>query len=472
MAPRQIIAAALSVIPLAAAQMIGTAETHLPLTTWACTTSGGCVQQTTSVVLDWNYHFIHQKGTSVSCTTSNGVNTTLCPNEATCAQNCVIDGANYANSGIATSADVLTLHQYVQSSSGTWSNASPRVYLLGPNNDYVMIKLLNQEFSFDVDVSTLVCGENGALYLSQMDATGGRTSNNPGGAQYGSGYCDAQCPVQTWINGTLNTNNAGYCCDEMDLWEANSEANAFTPHPCLNNNCDKGGCGFNPYANGNQNYYGPGLTVDTTKPFTVTTQFITTDGTASGSLNEIRRHYVQNGVVIPNAVSSSGASSILASACGSASSFGGLAQMGQALGAGMVLVFSIWNDNGQFMNWLDSGSSGPCSSTAGNPATIMANNPGTFVKFSNIRWGDIGSTSPNTGGGTTTSSRTTTTTRSTSSRSTGTTTTRTTTTTTGTGAGPTQTHWGQCGGIGYGGPTACASPYTCTQLNPYYSQCL
>lgn len=33
-------------------------------------------------------------------------------------------------------------------------------------------------------------------------------------------------------------------------------------------------------------------------------------------------------------------------------------------------------------------------------------------------------------------------------------------------------HWGQCGGIGWTGPTICVSPYTCQVLNPYYSQCL
>jgi hypothetical protein len=40
-------------------------------------------------------------------------------------------------------------------------------------------------------------------------------------------------------------------------------------------------------------------------------------------------------------------------------------------------------------------------------------------------------------------------------------------TTTGTAA-----HWAQCGGQGYTGPTVCASPYTCTYSNPWYSQCL
>ncbi|RAO64161.1 uncharacterized protein BHQ10_000173 [Talaromyces amestolkiae] len=46
----------------------------------------------------------------------------------------------------------------------------------------------------------------------------------------------------------------------------------------------------------------------------------------------------------------------------------------------------------------------------------------------------------------------------------------TTTTTPVSGAG--QTHWGQCGGSGYSGPTSCVAPYACTTANPYYAQCL
>ncbi|KAF7165733.1 hypothetical protein CNMCM6106_001809 [Aspergillus hiratsukae] len=37
---------------------------------------------------------------------------------------------------------------------------------------------------------------------------------------------------------------------------------------------------------------------------------------------------------------------------------------------------------------------------------------------------------------------------------------------------PMQTHWGQCGGIGWTRATQCQSPYTCQALNAYYSQCL
>ena len=39
-----------------------------------------------------------------------------------------------------------------------------------------MYKLKNREFVFDVDVSSLPCGVNGAMYFVQMDADGCVTS--------------------------------------------------------------------------------------------------------------------------------------------------------------------------------------------------------------------------------------------------------------------------------------------------------
>ncbi|KAF7299470.1 Alpha/Beta hydrolase protein [Mycena indigotica] len=51
-------------------------------------------------------------------------------------------------------------------------------------------------------------------------------------------------------------------------------------------------------------------------------------------------------------------------------------------------------------------------------------------------------------------------------------TTVTTTTTSSPPTGSQANHWDQCGGQGWTGATSCVSPYTCTQLNPYYSQCL
>ncbi|KAK6510239.1 hypothetical protein TWF481_004954 [Arthrobotrys musiformis] len=72
-----------------------------------------------------------------------------------------------------------------------------------------------------------------------------------------------------------------------------------------------------------------------------------------------------------------------------------------------------------------------------------------------------------------TTTRTTTPVATTTTPVTTTTTTRsTTTTTTTTAGGAVQAKWGQCGGIGWTGPTNCISGSTCTVLNPYYSQCL
>ncbi|KAH7099339.1 glycosyl hydrolase family 61-domain-containing protein [Auriculariales sp. MPI-PUGE-AT-0066] len=49
--------------------------------------------------------------------------------------------------------------------------------------------------------------------------------------------------------------------------------------------------------------------------------------------------------------------------------------------------------------------------------------------------------------------------------------TSTTATTTTSAPAATQTKYGQCGGTGWTGPTACVSGSTCTKLNDYYSQC-
>lgn len=63
------------------------------------------------------------------------------------------------------------------------------------------------------------------------------------------------------------------------------------------------------------------------------------------------------------------------------------------------------------------------------------------------------------------------TTTTTTSKTTSPTTSTTSSTPSSTG-GCTAAHWAQCGGIGYTGCTACASPYTCQKSNDYYSQCL
>lgn len=73
---------------------------------------------------------------------------------------------------------------------------------------------------------------------------------------------------------------------------------------------------------------------------------------------------------------------------------GATGEMGDAMSRGMVLVFSIWWDKDGFMQWLDGTSSnaGPCNATEGSPEVIKSIQPDTQVTFSQVRWGDIGST--------------------------------------------------------------------------------
>lgn len=200
----------------------------------------------------------------------------------------------------------------------------------------------------------------------------------------------------------------------MDLLESNALAQSMTPHACnisgvylctsedecgqTDGVCDEYGCGWNPYVYGVESFYGPGrnYTLDTSRVFTVVTQFLTD---SSNTLDAIRRLYVQDGRVVQNAVITTGnvTTRVMDDAyCEATAPWfqqrGGLADMGEALGRGMVLVFSIWDDTGGFMNWLDSGSAGPCSATEGDPALIVEEHPDVAVTFSKIRYGELGST--------------------------------------------------------------------------------
>ena len=68
--------------------------------------------------------------------------------------------------------------------------------------------------------------------------------------------------------------------------------------------CDKDGCDYNHWRQGDREYFGVGsnFAVDSSKKMTVVTQFITDDGTDNGELVEMRRIYVQDGKVIENSI--------------------------------------------------------------------------------------------------------------------------------------------------------------------------
>ena len=216
----------------------------------------------------------------------------------------------------------------------------------------------------------------------------------------------------------------------MDVWEANSVSAAFTPHSCdtvtqtmctgdacggtysatrYAGTCDPDGCDFNSYRMGNTSFYGAGKTVDTSKVFTVVTQFI------GNPLTEIRRFYVQNGKLIPNSqstISGVTGNSLTTSFCeaekvafGDTDYFdkhGGLTSMSKAMAGGMTLVMSIWDDHYADMLWLDAtypttatgpgAARGTCAASSGVPATVESQSPGASVTYSNIKFGPINST--------------------------------------------------------------------------------
>ncbi|KAK4201140.1 concanavalin A-like lectin/glucanase domain-containing protein [Triangularia verruculosa] len=416
----------LSPIPTRA-QQIGmlTPEIHPLFQTQQCTSSGTCTTKQTSLVTDaLSRHFHTVADPSVSCASADFIsNPATCnPDDpASCAASCALEGIEYGGIGVSSLGSAVTLRQYLFD--GTEYRAvSPRVYLLAEDGEnYEPMRLLNQELAVDVDVSKLPCGMNSAVYLSEMDLSGSRSESNPAGAGYGTGYCDAQCfRTVPWINGLPNINSSGACCNEMDIWEANSRANSFTPHTCSSPGsflcsgeeecgkgapgvCDKDGCGLNTYNLGNPSFYGLGLDIDSSKPFTIVTQFPTNE---AGELIEIKRIYIQNGEVIPNTADTTDSrfdsiayeGSITQDFCAAKNSsdylrLGGMKGMGEALARGMVLVFSLWNSESDFMSWLDGlPNNGPCNATEGDPALIRAQVPDVSMTFSNVRWGDIGST--------------------------------------------------------------------------------
>jgi len=427
------------------------ADAHPKLTMQTCTKSGGCTDKQVSVTLDSNWRWVHKVGDYTNCYTGSSWNETECPDAKTCAQNCALEGvtADQYKSvyGVTTEGSTLRLN-FV-----TKSNVGSRLYLLEDDSSYFMFQMKNREIAFDVDVHTLVCGLNGAVYFVQMDKDGGmeRFPSNKAGASLGTGYCDAQCPHDIkWIAGEANiegwtpSGNAtgvgkyGSCCTEFDLWEANAVATAYTAHACnvteaykcegdacgdsgdtrFKGVCDKNGCDFQTYRLGDKTFFGNGsdFTLDTTKPVRVVTQFITDDGTDSGKLVEVRRHYVQDGKKIETPSLTVGGTdkfnSLSEDYCKAEVAWfqdgtnflekGGFEATGDAFDKGMVLALSLWDDHSVDMLWLDStypkggtapgDARGPCPEYSGKPDVVEAQSGDAYVTYANLAYGEIGTT--------------------------------------------------------------------------------
>jgi cellulose 1,4-beta-cellobiosidase len=454
------LAAPVALLTGALGQNVGTQKTerHPALSVQECTVAGGCVTKQKSVVIDGNWRWTHTNEGTTNCFSGNEWDRTLCPDAATCAANCALEGADdeYESTyGVHASGSDLTLKFVTEGPYST--NIGSRVYLLETEDKYKMFKLKNKEFTFDVDTSNLPCGLNGALYFVSMDEDGGmaRHPGNKAGAKYGTGYCDAQCPhdikfingepnVENWVPSETDANSGkgryGSCCTEFDVWEANSISTAWTAHSCnvttqtrcdgvtcgdndgghrFDGVCDKNGCDFQPFRLGEENFYGRGSSfqIDTTKPMTVVTQFVTDDGTDNGRLSEVRRYWKQGGKVIhapPVMVGGKGPfDSLSQEFCAAERDMmndgtnfldkGGFPATDLAFEQGMVLALSLWDDHEANMLWLDStyptdtpeapgARRGVCDITSGDPKDVEAQHPDASVKYYNIKYGEIGST--------------------------------------------------------------------------------
>ncbi|KAI0139931.1 glycoside hydrolase family 7 protein [Hypoxylon sp. NC0597] len=440
------LAVSAALLGLASSQQVGTqqTETHPKLTWKKCTSGGSCTTTNAEVTIDANWRWLHTTSGTENCYDGNEW-TSQCSSAEDCATKCAIEGADYSKTyGASTSGDALTLKFVTKHDYGT--NIGSRFYLMNGADKYQTFTLKGNEFAFDVDLSTVDCGLNAALYFVAMEEDGGKASysTNKAGAKYGTGYCDAQCArdlkfvggkanVEGWQPSTNDANAGvgpyGACCAEIDVWESNSHSFAFTPHPCTTNEyhvcetdscggtysedrfagkCDANGCDYNPYRMGVHDFYGKGKTVDTSKKFTVVSQF---------AENKLTQFFVQDGkkIEIPGPVGDGfpSTSDITPEYCSAEvaafgdrdrfSEVGGFDQLNQALDIPMVLVMSIWDDHYANMLWLDSsyppekagqpgGDRGDCPQDSGVPSDVESQIPDAKVIWSNIRFGPIGST--------------------------------------------------------------------------------
>jgi len=234
-------------------------------------------------------------------------------------------------------------------------------------NGLTQLKLLGQQFSFTVDLSSVGCACNLALYLISSPALGSDGSTSAGSNRDGQPpyYCDA--------------NMVGGQCPEVDIMEANAATFQATPHRCdapansHYSNCDGGGCAQNTREQGGA--YGPGEdnTIDTRFPFDVVTEFTAEGATLTGMITRLRQD---------------GREVTLAHESCSAEYF---AALSDAMAEGMSLRITYWGDQANTMAWMDQPPCGPeaCSGDNAGAGIIsrMSVGPiGTSVGGSEAPW--------------------------------------------------------------------------------------
>lgn len=434
------------------------------------------ITQDTYIALDSNWRWIHKKGSYENCFTNEWVKE-FCPDSETCSNNCEIEGISLEEwntpYGVSVNGNSLTLQYVTDGPYGT--NVGSRMYLLDSSKKYIGFDLRNKEFIFTVDVSQIPCGLNGAVYFTEMPLQNPYLGIDH---SYGVNYGDAQCPKDIkYIEGKANVASLGRplygaCSNEYDVWEANSRSTSIALHPCSivgvksctnsldcgdgNNRfkgiCDKNGANYNLNREGRRTVYGLGNTfeINTMKPITVRTQFITD---SNNNIIKVKQFLEQGKKIVVGAELDDTIIYSQSKKYNEPDHFhdlGGFKTMTDSLSRKHVLILSLWDDSNVNMRWLDSiypvGSTrpedyrGPCSTEDTNILTLRKKFPKSRVIYSNIQINDMKSTPPSTPPPTPT---------------------------------PTPTCaslYGQCGGKGWKGATCCEKG-TCIVNNEWYSQC-
>ncbi|KAF4810835.1 Exoglucanase 1 [Colletotrichum tropicale] len=382
---------------LAEAQKVGDLQQEIhPKLSWKQCTSSTCDTVQGEITIDAEYRWIHVVDDWHSCFERQEWQTDYCNSTQSCTERCAVDGAYYPGYGIATNGDSLS--QQYETPIDFSKSRNSRVFLMEEGGDkYQTFSLLGNELAFDVDLGTVPCGLNGALTFLAMEADGGleRYEGNEAGARYGTGYCDASCTRSLrFVGGEANFDgwhpsawdplrgegNRGACCPEFDVWL------------------------------GVTDFYGIEGDVDTSKKFTVVTQF---------AADKITKFFIQDGKridapspALPKFPDVNGLSrdycrikTVEFSEPDIFEALGGVARQNDILRRPMVMALSIQDDYYAWNLWLDStypvdignnpgGTRGPCPWQENDPNDLDTQWTWSKAKiaWSNIRFGPIGST--------------------------------------------------------------------------------
>merc|ERR1712107_789799 len=198
--------------------------------------------------------------------------------------------------------------------------------------------------SFDLDLSAVPCSCNAALFFVSMPG------HNPDGTiAHGDSpnpyYCDAN-------------KIGGARCWEHDVIESNQYALASAPHVCdaapgqHTTSCDRVGCQSSTFKADQKSFCpDPSCKIDSSKPFSLRQQFV--PDSSFTKLASIRTRLIQGNNTFDFTVCHDDAK---------------LEAMTAAFKSNMSMVFQLWGDTWQTMDWLDAATecSGEC-----NPDTTV-----------------------------------------------------------------------------------------------------